>query len=247
MKFIVKIIKLSLLLAIFAYIFYDFNLNKLDFSRINIFWTLLTIFILFVGQLVLSVRFMKIIDLNFKPAYETIVISNALDTLLPARIGEIIKPVYLKKFYNYSYDKGVSALFIERFFDVVMLFFVVIIWVYFYFNNSLIQKTMLVLGGFIFFVLFFFNSKFILNLLKKFEFISKTYKNINELLKRSHIILFWSIVLWIIYLLSYETFFSQLNLSMTQLMSFLYFRLLLCLSLLHPLGLEHLKGQLFFI
>jgi len=241
-----KIFKSVLLLLILGYIFYGFNLDKLDFSKINIFYAFLTMLILFFGQLILSVRFMKILDLEFKPAYETIVISNALDTLLPARIGELIKPVYLKKFYNYSYDKGVSALFIERFSDVIMLFFIVIIWAYFYFNDPLIQKTMLILGGFIFIVLLFFNSKFILNLLNRFTFISQTYKNINLLLKKFHIILFWSVVLWLIYLVSYETFFSQLNLNLTQLIELFIFSTIALSIPLAPAGAGTFEGAIVF-
>ena len=246
MKFIIKFLKVALLFVILGYLFYGFNLDKLDFSKIDIFATFITILILFIGQLILSVRFMKILKLKFKPSYETIVISNALDILLPARIGEVIKPIYLKKFYKYPYDKGFSSLFIERFFDVIMLFFIVIIWAYFYFSNPLIQKTLLSLAIFIIFVLMFFNSKFILNLLNKFDFISKTYKNINSLLKKSHIILFWSIVLWSIYLISYETFFSQLNLSLTQLIELFIFSTIALSIPLAPAGAGTFEGAIVF-
>ena len=36
------------------------------------------------------------------------IVSTALNVLLPAKLGELSKAVYLKKFYNYSYHKAVS-------------------------------------------------------------------------------------------------------------------------------------------
>jgi len=206
-----KFIKFLLLIAIFGYIFYGFDFEKIDFSKISLTSFLVTTFILFIGQVILSIRFMKIIDLKFNIAYETIVISNTLNMFLPARLGEVIKGLYLKKFYNYDYNKSISAVFIERFFDVIMLFLVILSWGYFYFTNEVIKNSIIVLSIFIMLTILFFNSKIVLKLFQRFEFLTKIYKNINLLFKKSAVLLFWSIVLWVCYLLSYISFFDFLT------------------------------------
>ena len=204
-----KFIKIILLFLIFGYIFYDFDVAKLDFSKLSIFTMIQTAFILFIGQMILSIRFMKIIDLSFKPAYETIVISNALNIFLPAKLAEILKAVYLKKFYNYDYNKGLSSVFIERFFDVIMLFFIVLGWGYFYFTDELIKNSIMILSLFVIAVILFFNSLII----EKFipSFFLNFYLNTKSEFKKSHILIIWSGLLWLIYVSSYWSFFNFLN------------------------------------
>jgi len=237
-----KFIKIILLIAIFGYIFYDFNFSNLDFSKLSIVNIIETILILFIGQLILGVRFMKIIDLPFKNAYETIVISNALNMFLPARMGEIIKAVYLNKFYNYQYNKGLSAVFVERFFDVVMLLFVVLIWGYFYFTNETIKNSIIILTLSVLFIVLFFNSKFVLRFIPKF--LLKFYLNINKSFKQSHILIFWSFSLWVCYLFSYWSFFDFLTFS--QILELFIFSTIALSIPLAPAGIGTFEGIIVF-
>lgn len=241
-----KFIKTVLLLAIFTYIFYGFDFAKLHLDNFLTYNVLLTISILFLGQIILSIRFMKIISLKFKPAYETIVISNALNMFLPARLGELSKVLYLKKFYNYNYDKGVASTFIERFFDVIMLLFVVLAWAYLYFTNDTIKHSILILSLSILLILFFFNSQFFSNLVRKlkFNFIKNTYLAINQLLKKSPIFLFWSIVLWSCYLFSYWSFFDFLTFN--QMLELFIFSTIALSIPLAPAGIGTFEGIIVF-
>jgi len=239
-----KFIKIILLLAIFGYIFYGFDFSKIDFSKISILSTLITAFILFIGQVVLSIRFMKIIDLKFNVAYETIVISNALNMFLPARLGEVIKGLYLKKFYDYDYNKSISAVFIERFFDVIMLFLIILSWGYFYFTNEVIKNSIIGLSIFILLTILFFNSKIVLKLFQKFEFLTKIYNNIHLLFKKSWNLLFWSIVLWFCYLLSYGSFFDFLTFN--QVIELFIFSTVALAIPLAPAGIGTFEGVIVF-
>jgi uncharacterized membrane protein YbhN (UPF0104 family) len=210
---VTKIIKTVLLAAIIFYIFYGFDFSKIDLSVISPTTVLLSSFVLFLGQIILSIRFMYIIDSKFLPALETIVVSNALNMILPARLGEAAKAVYLKKFYNYPYNVGISAVFIERFFDVIMLFLIIIGWIYFFVTEEYVKKSAIILFFFIILVLVFFNTGFMRSLVEKipFEYPKIVYKNINSMFKKSPVLIFWSIVLWGSYLLSYYIFFDMLG------------------------------------
>ncbi|WP_375752271.1 lysylphosphatidylglycerol synthase transmembrane domain-containing protein [Vibrio sp. HN007] len=51
-------------------------------------------------------------------------ISLLFSIVLPARVSELIKPVYFKSKLKIPYSMGVSVVFLERFFDIVALFLI---------------------------------------------------------------------------------------------------------------------------
>jgi len=92
-----------------------------------------------------------------------IFVSQTVNLIVPARLGDFVRVFILKHEYNVSYSEGVSSLVVERVFDLftvallgaVAVFFVVNVPVWFY--------TIIVLplvAGVIFFVLLFFMGKF---------------------------------------------------------------------------------------
>ena len=235
-----KLLKFLISIFIFYYLFYDFNLSNLNLEVISFFNLFLTIFILFVGQIILSFRFMSLIDSNFKTSYETIVISNALNILLPARLGEVFKAIYLKKFYNYDYNLSISAIFMERFFDVVMLFLLLLVWGYCYFSNKLIQNSIIFLGIFIFFVVIFFNLGFRLNI----EIFDKFYNKINLLFHKTLKLFFFTLILWLFYLMSYWSFFDFLDI--TQILELFIFSTIALSIPLTPAGVGSFEAIIVF-
>lgn len=208
-----KLIKIIFTIIISVYLFYGFDFKKINLDIVSINTILYSSFFLFLGQIVLSVRFKYIIDSKFLPALETIIVSNALNMILPARLGEAIKALYLKKYYGFEYKISIAAVFVERFFDLIMLFFIVLYWMFVYLENPYIKKIAIVLFLLIIFVLIFFNSSFIFKILKKLpgNFFEEFYLSVNLMLKKTYILMFWSFVLWCIYLLSYVVFFNFLN------------------------------------
>lgn len=209
-----KLAQLVLLFAIVIYLFYGFDIKKIDFSIFSPFWILITLFSLFIGQIILTLRWMKISNMPFKVSFETIIVSSALNMILPTRLGEFSKVIYLKKFYNYNYHKTLSIIFIEKFYDIVMLFLLTCYMTYSYFSNNTIKNSIIILSFFIIITILFFNSKTVLKILKKIpiQFIrvygQKIYININKMLKTPVYAFFYSIVLWIFYFLSFFFFFK---------------------------------------
>jgi len=209
-----KIVQIILLSAIIIYLFYGFNIDKIDFSIFSYLGIFITLFIIFLGQIVLALRWMKISTMSFKISLEMIIVSSALNMILPAKLGELSKALYLKKFYNYNYHKTLSILFMERFYDIIMLFLMTCYLAYNYFSNNTIKNYILVLAIFIILAILFFNSKIVLKIFKKIpiRFIrvygQKIYKNINRLLKTPLYALLYTAILWLMYFLSLFFFFK---------------------------------------
>jgi len=92
-----------------------------------------------------------------------IFVSQTVNLIVPARLGDFIRVLILKHEYNVTYSEGVSSLVVERIFDIftvallgaAALFFVVNVPAWFY--------TLIVLplaAGVIFFILLLFMGKF---------------------------------------------------------------------------------------
>jgi len=209
-----KIIQIILLLAIFVYLFYGFNVNKIDISKFSILGIFATFIACFISQILLSIRWMKMSSLSFKISFETIIVSNALNMILPARLGELSKAIYLKKFYKYSYYKSLSIIFVERFFDVLVLFLLLCLWAYNFISNNIVKYSIIVLSLFIIFTIVFFNSKKTTYFLKKIPFrfiriyIRKIHKTVNKIFKSPLSLSFYTILLWLMYFLSTALFFT---------------------------------------
>ena len=202
-----------MLLAILAYLLYGFDISKINFSIFSFKGIILTTISLFFSQVLLAFRWMAMSTLSFKISLETIIVSSMLNIILPARLGEFSKAFYLKKFYDYNYHKTLSIIFIERFFDIIVLLLIMFLWAYLFFSDYNIKVSIIVLSLLIVMTIVFFNSKLILRLLKKipFQFVrvysQKIYKNINKLLKTPYTILFYTLIIWLFYLISYIFFF----------------------------------------
>jgi len=251
-----RVIKILILILIFFYLFHGINISKIDFTIFSGFGLFLTCASILISQLVLSIRWMKMSNLSFIVSFETISISSTLNMILPARLGEISKALYLKKFYNYNYHKSISIIFMERFFDVIVLFLLMCLWAYNYFSNTTLNISILILAILIFFIILFFKSKKILKLIKKIPskyirvYVQKIYKNINKLLKNPYSILGWTAVLWFFYMLSYITFFMysvDFNLTIKDILELFIFSTIALSVPLTPAGVGTFESSIVFI
>ena len=246
-----KIIQIVFIVLITIYLLYGLDIQKIDIQIFSFFDIFLTFLSLLVSQVVLAFRWMAMSNLSFGISFETIIVSSALNMILPARLGELSKAFYLKKFYNYSYHKTISIVFIERFFDVIVLFLLMCIWAYGYFSNGIMRTSILSLASIILIVILFFNSKKMLKYLKKIPFqllrvyTQKIYKNINKLLKTPYPILFYTAILWLFYLLSYVIFFMysvDFNLSFRSILELFIFSTIALSIPLTPAGIGTFEG-----
>ncbi len=200
-----KIIQIVLLTALSIYLFYGFDTTKIDFSKFSLFGISATFMMILFSQLVLSVRWMKMSQLSFKISFETIIVSSALNMILPAKLGELSKAFYLKKFYQYNYHKTLSIIFVERFFDIIMLFLLLCIWVYDYTASEIIKSSLLILGVGILMIIFLFNTSKTLQLLKKIPFqflrvyLQKIYKVVHKMFQSPLSLSFYTAALWMTY------------------------------------------------
>ncbi len=220
-----KIFNTVLLIAIFIYLLYDFDIDKINISKFSIVGIVLSFLVILLSQIVLSIRWMKMSLLSFKVSFETIIVSSALNMILPAKLGEVSKAIYLKKFYNYSYHKTISIMFVERFLDVIIIFLLLCLWAYTYVSNEMAKNSILLLSVLILLTIVFFNTKYALILIKKIPFkflriyIQKIYKSVHTLFQKPLSLLFYSLLLWLVYFASTAVFFLyavdfSLNISM---------------------------------
>ena len=209
-----KAIQIIVLVALSIYIFYGFDPTKIDFSKFSFFGVLVTFILILLSQFVLSIRWMKMSHLSFKISFETIIVSSALNMILPAKLGELSKAFYLKKFYNYNYHKTLSIIFVERFFDVIMLFLLLCIWAYDYTTSDVVKSSLLMLGIAIIVIIFLFNTSKTLHLLKKIPlqflrvYLQKIYKTVHQMFHAPLSLSFYTAVLWIMYFLGTYIFFT---------------------------------------
>ena len=250
-----KIIQVILLSAIFVYLFYGLDVNKIDLNEFSLLGIVETFGVIFVSQLVLSLRWMKMSDLSFKVSFETIIVSSALNMILPAKLGELSKAFYLKKFYKYNYHKTLSIIFVERFFDVIVLFLLLCIWAYDYASNDIIKYALLMLSFFIVVIIFFFNTTKILQLFKKIPlqflriYLQKIYKVVHGMFQSPFSLSFYTLALWLTYFLGTYVFFTHaidLNLNITVVLGLFIFSTIALSLPLAPAGIGTYEATVVF-
>ena len=245
-----------ILLLSVVYIFYNFDFTKIDWSIFNIFGVCLTIFIVFLGQVFLSIRWQKLTKLSFKSAFETTIVSSFLNMVLPAKLGEVSKILYLKKFYNQAINKISASLFVERFFDIIMLGIIMLMFFYFYFQNEILENSIISLILFIFLCLIFFKLPIFKKLLKKIPikfvrvYSQKLYNNINKILNSPFEIIFWSLMVWGSYFLANGVFYYygvKFDLDFIQIFEiFLFSSIVLSISIT-PGGIATYEAAMVFV
>ena len=219
-----RLFQLGIIIVSLIYLFYHFNFSKINWDLFNVYGLIITFVVILLGQIILSIRWQKIMNISFKIAFETIIISSFLNMILPAKLGEITKIAYLKKTYYIPINKITAALFVERFFDIIILSILMLIFFYLYFQNGNIKSFIIILIILIMFIGIFFKVTFFKKFLKKIpiKFIrvysQKIYFNINKTLKSPNLIILYTLILWSIYFFSNVVFFMygvkfQLNLS----------------------------------
>ena len=250
-----RIIQTTVLIFIGLYLFYGIDIDKIDFSIFSIWGVFLTFLSILISQIVLAVRWMGMSNLSFGISFETIIVSSALNMILPARLGELSKAFYLKKFYSYSYHKTIAIVFIERFFDVIVLFLLMCLWAYSYFSNSIMKTSIASMAFVIVAIILFFNSKKMLKYLKKIPiqllriYTQKIYKNINRLLKTPYFTLFNTVILWSIYFSSNVLFFIygvDFNLTIKDILELFIFSTIALSIPLAPAGIGTFEGVIVF-
>jgi uncharacterized protein (TIRG00374 family) len=92
-----------------------------------------------------------------------IFVSQTVNLIVPARLGDFVRVFILKHEYNVTYSEGVSSLVVERVFDIFTVALLGAVAVFFVVNVPAWFYTIIVLplvAGVIFFILLLFGGKF---------------------------------------------------------------------------------------
>lgn len=114
------------LLAIFLLAYYvlkdiDFSTFMSEISHYSLFALLLVVLAIFTSNLAMSLRWKLMSQDSVKSSMEAVLIASSMNILLPARLGEMAKALYLKRYYGKSLSRSLSLILFERFFDVFFL------------------------------------------------------------------------------------------------------------------------------
>jgi len=120
-----KFIKLFFLLGIIYYLFNDIDMKILlvSLKGYAIFGIILSMLSVVISDFILGIRwqFLSKYRCSFMASFEVSVIAGFLNFILPAKLGEVSKLVYLKRLYNIRFSSSLIILFIERSMDVFVL------------------------------------------------------------------------------------------------------------------------------
>ena len=142
---LLKLIKYAIIIAIFYYMFKEINYTKLidAVTEYSIIWFLIAMFTVILSDFCLAIRWRYLTQnkCTLLASFEAIVISGFLNFLLPAKLGELSKIIYLKKLYNFKMNNTLSILILERLFDVFMLGILTILATTFFVENRFSGKN----------------------------------------------------------------------------------------------------------
>jgi len=236
MNRLISLIKISMLLLLSYFIFKDIEFDKLililnNYSVVGI---VLIMSIILVGDYFYALRWYYLSDkkCSILASFESTILSTLLNLILPAKLGEISRVIYLKKLYNYYINNSVSLLIIEKFFDLLFLAIFSFISAVYILENNMVTNAAYLLVLICIILITALKSKYTLFILKKIPFklfrvySIKIYKfiynsfNINKLL----IIILISMTTWFIYYLtSYILFIYIAEFDLTIFQTFIVF------------------------
>ena len=94
-------------------------------GSINYLWVLPSTLIVFAGFVLRSVRWQLILSSNqkigFFSSYHPLIIGFMINCILPGRVGEVARPVILKKKDKIPFSTGLATVLAERVFDIFIL------------------------------------------------------------------------------------------------------------------------------
>jgi len=231
-----KTLQFTFFIAIFWYLIRDIKIEKLftvveSYSILGVFTTL---FLIGFAYLILGYRWYLMTDkkCTLSSSSEAVIITGFLNMILPAKIGEISKILYLKRYYNYNINSSLALLFIERLFDSIILVLFLVVVNIFYIENREIQFILIILSFLIviFFILLKRDTLFRFFKYIPFRLLSifgrKIIRNINRQFRGDMLTgtILSTIALWIIYFLTYLIFFGfTINFDLTFYEVFIFF------------------------
>jgi len=157
---LIKVIKLLLLVGILYYIFHGIDIEVLwhSLETLSLPFVFLAAFLYFSHLALFGSRWYYITNHECPPraSFEVVFVAFFVNTFIPAKMGEVSRVFYLRKFYNYPTHKTLSAIFYEKLFDMMFLSFLLILAAYVFFEDSSVSWMAVgILGSVILFLIAF--------------------------------------------------------------------------------------------
>lgn len=118
-------IKIILVVAIVRYLVLgiDWNSFRVSLAGYSIVSLVAGVFLIIANDAVQAIRwrFLTRLRCSFQASFESIVVGGLLNVILPAKLGEISRLIYLRNMYRYPVNYGVGAMVIERGADIFMV------------------------------------------------------------------------------------------------------------------------------
>lgn len=126
MKQISIITRFLIVVVLLGSIVHFVNFKQLtdSFNSTILLSSIITMSVLLVALLPQAVRLQRLClpnKLSFFITAKSIVLSLGLNNLLPARISEFVKPIYLRDKASLPFAKGINAMLVERISDIICL------------------------------------------------------------------------------------------------------------------------------
>jgi len=127
-----------LLAVVFLYLFLrNINLKELwtTIQQANLSWLLFSAFFAFFNYFFRALRwrlfFLPIKKTKLRNLFETTVIGFALNTIFPAKVGEVVRPYLLGVKENISKSAALATIVVERMFDTSAILFILTVYLVF--------------------------------------------------------------------------------------------------------------------
>jgi len=215
-----NIFKIAIVVGVLYFLFMDIDLDKVIVSILEISWVglLFTIISLILGDIFFSLRWRMLLfgRCSLLASFESVMISSFFNFILPAKLGEVSKVLYLKKIYNIAISDTTAITIIEKFFDLFWISVLALVASLYIFDDSIMGMSALGFIGGIILVGFLVKSNKLITVLNKipFKFLriySKKVIYISKRRLRSKIIFQTFVItgiIWLFYFFSNYLFFN---------------------------------------
>ncbi len=124
-KWLIIALKVGLIAGIFRYLiagvdWASFFVSVAGYSAI---FLGIGIFLILLNDVVQALRwrFLTRMQCSLQASFESIIVGGFLNVILPAKLGEVSRLIYLRNVYRYPFNYGVGAMVIERGADLFMV------------------------------------------------------------------------------------------------------------------------------
>lgn len=219
-KYLSKLVRFLIILGVIVFFLWDTSIENLSYiiENYSMQGIILTAVLIIISDLVIAYRWSYLSNFtnSLVAVFESLTISSLLNMILPIKLGELSRAIYLKNFYTYKIHNSIMYMAIEKYLDIIILAIIMVVAG----TNIVDNEYVNILGIFIIviaiFSVFFIKSKLLLTIVSfipsrivKIYFkkiIIKITSNFNKSNFMNTFII--TIIIWFSYYITVYTFFN---------------------------------------